>query len=81
VTFRRVDTDTAGAPVTLHRATAGGTEGVDADQMRVAIGDSSGLFTPATSALSWTDGDRVWSLQGDVGLSQLVEIATEVDAS
>jgi putative zinc finger protein len=78
VTFRRLDTDAAGAPITLHGGTGDGGRSIEPDQLRVSIGTGHGLYSPGSSALTWSDADRSWSLQGDVELSRLVEIATAI---
>jgi hypothetical protein len=78
VTFRRLDTDAAGSALTLHRGTADANDDLEPNAVRVALGSADGLYTPATSSLSWADGGRSWWLQGDVDLSSLVEIATAV---
>jgi hypothetical protein len=78
VTFRRLDTDAAGAPITLHGS--GGTPGVDATPGRVgvALGATRGWFSPSEGSLTWSEPGRSWSLGGDVELSRLIAIATAI---
>jgi hypothetical protein len=78
VTFRRLDTDAAGAPISVHRGTGEGGAGIEPDQLRVSIGDGHALYTPSSSALTWTDRHDSWSVQGDVELSRLAEIAAAI---
>ena len=78
VTFRRLDTDAAGPPLTLHRGTGDAGPTTAPDQVRVAIGSGRGVFTPSTSVLTWSDGGSSWSLQGDVDLARLVAIASAI---
>ncbi len=78
VTFRRLDTDAAGPPLTLHRGTGDPGPTTAPDQVRVAIGSGRGVFTPSTSVLAWSDGGSSWSLQGDVDLARLVAIAAAI---
>ena len=79
VTFRQPDTDAAGPPVLLHMGTIRGAA-IDTapDPERVSIGAVTGRYSPSASTLTWTQGDRSWSIQGDLDLATLVAIASSV---
>jgi len=79
VTFRQEDTDAAGAPVLVHMGTMrGATIDTAPDPERVSIGTISGRYSPSGAELTWSDGGRSWSVQGDLGLAELVVIASSV---
>jgi len=79
VTFRQRNTDAAGAPLVLHMGTIR-DDAIDTapDPARVSIGTISGRYSASGSELTWVDGGRSWSLQGDLDLAELVAIASSV---
>jgi hypothetical protein len=77
VTFRRLDTETAGSSITLQQGHAVFSSAPD--QVRVQIGArTAATYDPGGSVLTWTDHGRSWSIQGDVGFARLVTVATAV---
>jgi hypothetical protein len=76
VTFQRIDTDTAGPPITLHAGDA--RSSIAGGEVRVVVGGRAASYDAAGSLLSWSDHGRSWSLQGDVPLPRLVAIASAV---
>lgn len=79
VTFRQPDSDAVGPPVLLHLGTIQDAAADSApDPQRVSIGSTIGRYSPSASELTWTDGGRSWSVQGDLDLGQLVAIASSV---
>jgi hypothetical protein len=78
VIFRRLDTETAGSPITIQEGRA--VFSPAPDQVRVQIGTRTGTYVPSSSTLTWTEHGRSWSVQGDVGFARLVEVATAVRA-
>jgi hypothetical protein len=78
VTFRRLDTETAGSPITLQQGKAAFSS--SPDQVRVQIGVRTATYVPSGSVVTWADHGRSWSVQGDVGFVRLVAVATAVAA-
>jgi hypothetical protein len=79
VAFRQPDTAAVGPPVVLHTGTIRDAAADTApDPQRVSIGTTTGRYSAGTSELTWTDGGRSWSVQGDLDLAQLVAIASSV---
>ncbi|MFL5790054.1 MAG: zf-HC2 domain-containing protein [Actinomycetota bacterium] len=77
VTFRP-DTGAVGSPVVLHMGTSRDAADTAPDPERVSIGATTGRYSAGASELTWTQGGRSWSVQGDLVLAQLVAIATSV---
>jgi len=79
ITFRQRETDAAGPPVTLHVSKSPARSHTTApDQVLVAIGATTGRWTPSDALLEWEAGGSTWSLQGDVGLEVLLDIAASM---
>ena len=79
VTFRQRETDAAGPPITLHVSRSPARSHTTApDQVLVAIGATTGRWTPSDALLEWEAGGSTRSLQGDVGLEVLLDIAASL---
>jgi len=77
--LRQVDTDAAGEPLTLHvEHHAGLPPPSSSEQGRVSFAGVEGRWTPTRTELEWVDDDVYHSLQGELGLPALLEIATAV---
>jgi hypothetical protein len=82
ITFRQRETDAAGPPVTLHVSRSPARSHTTApDQVVVAIGATTGRWTPSDALLEWEAGGSTRSLQGDVGLEVLLDIAASMTAA
>lgn len=82
IAFRQRETDTAGSPITLHVSRpAAAPHSTAPDQVLVAIGSTTGRWTPSDGLLEWEAGGSTRSLQGDVGLGVLVAIAASMTRS
>jgi hypothetical protein len=77
--LRQLDTDAAGEPLTLHveRETQLPPPSSSV-QGRITFGRIEGRWTPNRAELEWVDADVYHSLQGEVGLRALIEIATAI---
>ena len=76
ITFRQRETDAAGPPVTLQIGPSmGSAHTTSPDQVAVEIGNTPGRWTPSDALLEWDAGGSYRSLQGDVGLGVLLEVA------
>jgi hypothetical protein len=80
VTFslRQPDTDAAGEPLTLHIERKAGLPPSSSEQRRVTFASIEGRWTPSRAELEWVDERGYHSLQGDVGLRGLVEVASAI---
>jgi hypothetical protein len=79
ITFRQRETDAAGPPITLHVSRSPARSHTTApDQVLVAIGATTGRWTPSDALLEWEAGGSTRSLQGDVGLEVLLHIAASM---
>ena len=79
ITFRQRETDAAGPPITLHVSRSRARSHTTApDQVLVAIGATTGRWTPSDALLEWEAGGSTRSLQGDVGLGVLLDIAASM---
>ena len=82
ITFRQRETDAAGPPVTLHVTPSIDTPHTSSpDQVAVEIGTTPARWTPSDALLEWEADGGYRSLQGDVGLAVLLDIATSITAA
>jgi hypothetical protein len=81
ITFqlRQVETDAAGEPLTLHveRATALPPPS-SSEQSRITVSGLDARWTPSRAELEWVDHGVYHSLQGNLDLPSLVEMARAV---
>jgi hypothetical protein len=81
ITFRlrQVDTDAAGEPLTLHveRDTAL-LPPSSSEESRVSFSDLEARWTPSGAELEWIDHGIYHSLQGDLNLRSLIEVARTI---
>jgi hypothetical protein len=77
--LRQLDTDAAGEPVTLHvEQDTGLPPPSSSAQSRIRFAGVHGRWTPNRSQLEWVDRGAYHSLQGELGLRALLEIASAV---
>lgn len=82
ITFRQGETDAAGPPVTLQMGPSiASPHTTSPDQVVVDIGDTPGRWTPSDALLEWDADGSYRSLQGDVDLGVLLEIARSLTDS
>lgn len=80
--LRQREMDAAGEPLRLHVERATGLPPPSsAAQSRVAFAGVEGRWTPGRSQLEWVDGDAYHSLQGAVGLPDLIAIASAISGT
>ena len=81
VTFslRQPDTDAAGEPLTLHVGRAARLPPPSSsEQSQVVFADVEARWTPSRSELEWVDEGVYRSLQGELGLGALIDIASAI---
>jgi hypothetical protein len=81
ITFRlrQVETDAAGEPLTLHVERAAALPPPSSsDQSRITVFGLDARWTPSRPELEWVDHGLYHSLQGNLDLPSLVEIARAV---
>jgi hypothetical protein len=77
--LRQLDMDAAGEPLTLHvEREIGLPPPSSSAQSRIRFGGIEGRWTPNRSQLEWVDRGAYHSLQGELGLRALLEIASAV---
>jgi hypothetical protein len=77
--LRQPDMDAAGEPLTLHiERDTGLPPSSSSAQSRIRFAGLEGRWTPNRSQLEWVDRDAYHSLQGELGLRALLEIASAV---
>jgi hypothetical protein len=81
ITFRlrQIDTDAAGEPLTLHvEPEAALPPPSSSEQSTIAFSELEARWTPSRAELEWVDHGVYHSLQGDLDLRSLVEIARAI---
>ena len=79
LSLRQPDTDAAGEPLALHVERGAGLPPPSSSvQEPIAFAGVEGRWTPSRAELEWIDGDGYHSLQGEVGLGALVEVASAI---
>jgi outer membrane lipoprotein-sorting protein len=77
--LRQPDMDAAGEPLTLHIERETGLPSPSSStQSRIRFAGVEGRWTPTRSQLEWVDGGVYHSLQGELGLRALLEIASAI---
>jgi len=77
--FRQLETDAAGAPIVLHVQEGDALPPASAaDQFLVELGAMSARWTPARDQLEWIAGDAYMSIEGQVGLPALLDLALQI---
>jgi negative regulator of sigma E activity len=77
--LRQIDMDAVGEPLTLHVERETGLPPPSSSaQSRIEFAGVEGRWTPSRSQLEWVDRGAYHSLQGEVGLRALLEIASAV---
>jgi hypothetical protein len=81
ITFRlrQIDTDAAGEPLTLHvEREAGLPPPSSSEQSTIAFSELEARWTPSRAELEWVEHGVYHSLQGDLDLRSLLEIARAI---
>jgi hypothetical protein len=81
ITFRlrQIDTDAAGEPLTLHvEREAALPPPSSSEQSTISFSELEARWTPSRAELEWVDHGVYHSLQGDLDLRSLVEIARAI---
>ena len=77
--LRQPDMDAAGEPLTLHvERETGLPPPSSSTQSRIRFAGVEGRWTPNRSQLEWVEGGVYHSLQGELGLRALLEIASAI---
>jgi len=77
--LRQPDMDAAGEPLTLHvERNTGLPAPSSAAQSRIRFAGLEGRWTPSRAQIEWVDRGTYLSLQGELGLRALLEIASAV---
>jgi outer membrane lipoprotein-sorting protein len=77
--FRQRESDTAGGPIVLHVQKGEVLPAASsADQTLVTFDGEGARWTPERGQLEWIAGSAYLSLQGDLGLTAMLELAAQV---
>jgi hypothetical protein len=79
--LRQIDTDATGEPLVLHVQRGTGLPPPSSATERVRSADVDGRWTPSRSQLEWVDADAYHSLQGELGLTELVAFADAISGT
>ncbi len=77
--FRQRETDTVGGPIVLHvQPGAALPPASSADQVVVKLDGAQARWTPSRDQLEWISGGAYLSLEGGLGLSIMLDLASQV---